>query len=117
MAEELTKAQLYTEAQALEIEGRSTMDKEELAAAIEAARDSDPLVADELDDFEDAQEELNASNDVEEEPNPDPEPEEEPKEPAPAPRGRALRRVRPAPAVSGEAVIQGGLTYMTDRAQ
>jgi hypothetical protein len=110
MAEEPTKAQLYTEAQALEIEGRSTMDKEELAAAIEEAK-ADPLIADELSDFEDAVEELDTSND---EPEPEPEPESEPE---PDPRERALRRVRPAPSVSQEATVQGGLTYMTDRAQ
>ena len=57
-----TKAELYTEAQALEIEGRSTMDKDELAAAVEAAKSADPGVEEAAEEFSKKVDELDESN-------------------------------------------------------
>jgi len=62
MADELTKAELYTEAQALEIEGRSTMGKDELAQAVEAARDADAAVDEAAAGFAAGRDKLDESN-------------------------------------------------------
>ena len=94
MANELTKAGLYAVAQALEIEGRSNMDKAELIAAI-ASAGAVPAVEGAVGEFEEALEGLDESND-----------------PAPEPK-----RPEVAPAISQEPTTQGGLTFLTDRAQ
>ena len=97
MSEEPTKAELYTEAQALEVEGRSTMDKDELAAAIAAARVADPDVDAAVAEFENERDELDGVNDLEATPSP--------------------KVVEAAPVISQEPTTQGELTFLTDRAQ
>lgn len=96
-----TKAQLYAEAEALDIEGRSKMTKKELQAAIDAVEvESDETNSfEEFDDFEESAGDL-ADDYVEVEEV------EVPVEINP-----------PAPAISQEPTIQGGLTFLTDRAQ
>ena len=91
-----TKAELYAEAQALEVEGRSEMNKAELEAAIEAAAAADPEVAEAVKELEEELVELDVSNE------PDPVAEE---------------KAEVAPVISQETQLQGGLGFITDRTQ
>lgn len=89
-----TKAELYAEAQTLDIEGRSNMDKEELEAAIEAAQAADPVVEPTVEEPVDV---VDEPADVVDEVERD----------APLPV---------APVISQEP-LTGGLSFVTDRAQ
>lgn len=88
-----TKAELYAEAQTLDIEGRSNMDKEELEAAIEAAQAADPVVEPTVEEPVDVVDEP-ADVVVEE-------------------RGAPL----PVAPVISQEPLTGGLSFVTDRAQ
>ena len=102
-----TKAELLTEAQALDIEGRSEMNKAELEAAIEAAKAESPEVEEAVEAVEEAIVELavEASPEAPEAPE------------APAVEEAPVIELVEGPVISRGETLQGGLTFLTDRSQ
>lgn len=92
---EPTKEELYEEAQELDIKGRTKMDKAELAAAIAEAKSAKEVEEETIEVVDEVVDEA---------------PEE-------APAEVAEPEVAESIVISQEPTTQGGLTFLTDRAQ